>query len=292
MWPAISYVLVSAAQAPGVVDQIQAWGVHALKVYNGLSAPLVRAVVRAAAAHSLPVLVDQGPRNGADHLTRAGISAFAHTPTDPLDDSSITLMKERGVRVITTLAVLESFSRRRLQNAAFLEEPLIRDTAPPWFLEALRREMDRPLSVDERARAERAERSLEVARANVKKLHDAGIVLVAGTDAPYPGVFQGEGIHRELELLVEAGLTPLEAIGTATANAAELLSAKKEWGTIEPGKRADIVLVRGRPDRDVSSTRRVEVVVREGRILDRAKLAFDPARDPGFRESLPVSSHP
>lgn len=85
----------------------------------------------------------------------------------------------------------------------------------------------------------------------MKALFDAGVLLAAGTDAPYPGVFQGEGIHRELELLVEAGLTPLEAITVATKNAAELMGDGGEWGTLTPERRADIVLVRGRPDRSI-----------------------------------------
>ena len=112
-------------------------------------------------------------------------------------------------------------------------------------------------------------------------------MLVAGTDAPYPGTLLGEGIHRELELLVEAGLTPLEALSSATGNAARLMRAD-DWGTLAAGKRADLVLVRGRPDRTVSDTRNVEMVVQGGRVLDREALRYDPATDPGFGGGVAV----
>ena len=124
----------------------------------------------------------------------------------------------------------------------------------------------------------------------MKALFDAGVLLTAGTDAPYPGVFQGEGIHRELGLLVEAGRTPLEAITVATKNAVELMGDGGEWGTLTPERRADIVLVRGRPDRSIRQTRNVEIVIQRGRVVDRERLAFDADRDPGFRVATPVSS--
>ncbi len=127
--------------------------------------------------------------------------------------------------------------------------------------------------------------------ANLKRLFDAGLVIAAGTDAPYPGVFQGEGIHHEMELLVQAGLTPLQAITAATANAARLMDAGDEWGTVEPGRLANLVVVNGRPDRDVRETRKIEMVVCRGRVVNRASLKYDPATDPGFRPLAAVSAN-
>src|ERR1700730_3620149 len=84
---------------------------------------------------------------------------------------------------------------------------------------------------------------------NVKRLKDVGMPFAAGTHSRYPGDFQGEGPHRELELIVESGLTPLEVITTATKNATVIMNATDEWGTLSPGRRADILLVDGKPDR-------------------------------------------
>jgi imidazolonepropionase-like amidohydrolase len=123
---------------------------------------------------------------------------------------------------------------------------------------------------------------LQARQANVQKLWKAGVMVIAGTDAAYPGDFQGEGIHHELELLVESGLTPLEPISSATRNASRLINAT-DWGTLEPGKLADLLVVNGKPDQNIHETHKVEVVFKEGTLLDRAQLKFNPTRDPGFR---------
>jgi len=111
----------------------------------------------------------------------------------------------------------------------------------------------------------------------------AGVLLIAGTDGTTTGVFPGEGIHRELELLVAAGLTPLEAISAATKNAAVLMRDEDEWGTLEVGKRADILIVDGRPDENISETRNIVTVIQRGQVVDRNLLRYDVATDPGFR---------
>ena len=109
----------------------------------------------------------------------------------------------------------------------------------------------------------------------------------AGTDAPYPGDMQGEGLHHELELLVEAGFTPLEAISIATQNAARFIGAN-DWGTIQPGKLATLIVVDGRPDRDISQTHKVVGVYVKGRKIDRDSLQLARQNDPGFEPISPV----
>ena len=78
--------------------------------------------------------------------------------------------------------------------------------------------------------------------------------MIAGTDAPYPGDFQGEGIHHELELLVESGLTPIDAISSATRNASPLMKASNDWGTLESGRLADLLVINGSPDQNIQET--------------------------------------
>ena len=125
-------------------------------------------------------------------------------------------------------------------------------------------------------------RRLQTAMANAKRLFDAGVLLAAGTDAPYPGDYFGEGLHRELELLVEAGLTPLQAIGLATKNAARLMHGEATWGTLEAGKRADLVLVRGNPAQRIGDSRNVTAVIQAGRMIDLRRLAREIATAPDF----------
>lgn len=281
-WPPITYSLSSVEQVPRLVRQLKASRVDMIKAYTGLSVPMVWALAAEARKESLRVLVDQSWRNGSLELVAGGISAFAHTPDFLFGgEEGLAMLKQRGVTFISTLSVCEAKARRRLQDLSFLDQPLIRDTTPPGILAEVR--ASRPSEAWERGPRQENEKRFRQQLANLKRLSDAGILLVAGTDAPYPGVFQGEGIHHELELLVEAGLTPLQAITAATGNAARLVGAGDDWGTLEPGRLANLVVVNGRPDRDVRDTRKVDAVVVRGRHLDRAALKYNQATDPGFR---------
>jgi imidazolonepropionase-like amidohydrolase len=106
----------------------------------------------------------------------------------------------------------------------------------------------------------------------VKALQDSGGKLLAGSDTPEWFHLYGYGLHRELGALVQAGLTPYEALVTATRNPAEYLGASSSWGTIQPGKRADFVLVTGNPLEDITNSARIRGVAVGGRWLDRPAL--------------------
>ena len=95
---------------------------------------------------------------------------------------------------------------------------------------------------------------------------------MAGSDAPDWFMSPGWTLHRELKTFVEAGLTPYQALQAATVNPAEFLNAQTEWGTIEPGKRADLVLLSGNPMEDISNTTRIEGVSVGGRWIPRTEL--------------------
>jgi len=106
-----------------------------------------------------------------------------------------------------------------------------------------------------------------------KAMFDAGVPFMAGTDtAAGVHVFPGFSLHEELELFVKAGLTPLQALQTATRNPAEFLGRQAELGSVEPGKIADLVLLDANPLEDIANARRIRAVVLAGRYLDRAAL--------------------
>jgi len=107
----------------------------------------------------------------------------------------------------------------------------------------------------------------------IAPLRDAGIPLLAGTDVGFPYVIPGSGLHKELSLLVEAGLTPAQALAAATINPARFLGLEKELGTIEPGKIADMVLLDSNPLADIRSVSRINAVIANGRIFLRAEIA-------------------
>ncbi len=105
-----------------------------------------------------------------------------------------------------------------------------------------------------------------------RDLRDAGVPILAGSDALAPGAFPGFGLHDELELLVEAGLTAAEALRAATLEPARYLEATDSLGSVEPGKVADLVLLDANPLDDIRNTRRISAVIARGRLFDRAAL--------------------
>jgi hypothetical protein len=107
----------------------------------------------------------------------------------------------------------------------------------------------------------------------VGALHHAGVPFMAGTDAA-PGVYimPGFSLHDELANFVEAGFTPMESLQTATSNPARFLGMEARVGSVEPGKIADLVLLRANPLEDIRNTRKISIVVANGRLFDRATL--------------------
>jgi hypothetical protein len=117
-----------------------------------------------------------------------------------------------------------------------------------------------------------ARKVIEMRRKLIKALHDAGAGLLLGSDAPQVYNVPGFSVHRELEALVAAGLTPYQALETGTRNVAVFLGTLRETGTVEAGKRADLVLLEADPLTDIrNTTRRAGVMVR-GRWLPKAEI--------------------
>src|SRR2546423_924669 len=106
-----------------------------------------------------------------------------------------------------------------------------------------------------------------------RDLKAGGVKLLAGTDTPQPFMYPGFSLHDELKLLVKSGLTPLEALQTATYNPAEFFGMQTLLGTIEKGKIADLVLLDANPLQDISNSRRIAAVIANGRLFDRPALA-------------------
>jgi imidazolonepropionase-like amidohydrolase/glyoxylase-like metal-dependent hydrolase (beta-lactamase superfamily II) len=115
-------------------------------------------------------------------------------------------------------------------------------------------------------------RYVEVRNRLVKAIHDSGGKILAGSDTPEWFHVYGWGLHRELHAYVDAGLTPYQALATATRNPAEFLNQSAEWGTLEPGKRADFVLLNANPLDDIRNTLRIDSVDIGGRLLAKAEL--------------------
>jgi imidazolonepropionase-like amidohydrolase len=117
-------------------------------------------------------------------------------------------------------------------------------------------------------RTEAVRRLLEI----VDKMNAAGVPIMAGTDAAAPSVFPGSSLHDDLAYLVQAGLTPMQALQAATSKPVEFLHRASDEGTIEKGKRADLVLLDANPLDDIHNTQTINAVVLNGKLFERADL--------------------
>lgn len=247
---------------------------------SGASTPLPRmtgesvaAVVAAAEAAGVPVVAHAAASDDIERALDAGVTLFAHVPDqDRISPALARRMAERQAVVIPTLAVIDALHRLAQGPLDELDDPALRDDVPAGVIAALK-DSSR-FSQIRTARYRRLARAWrDNALANLAALHRAGVTIAAGTDAGNPGVFHGLALRRELALLVEAGMTPLEALVSGTRAAADVLG-RPDLGRIEAGALADLVVVDGDPLTDIRALGRVWRVYRAGRPLDRGALAL------------------
>ena len=188
---------------------------------------------------------------------------LVHTFIDKLPDDSLSqLMSEKGSFMIPTLTVIESVCGRR-GGATLVKDEALDPLIAKQTATALHQTF--PIATTG------PKRDFDIALRSVKQLHDAGVPILAGTDAPNPGTAHGISIHREVELLVEAGLQPIDALRSATSVPANEFGLD-DRGTIAVGQLADLILIDGDPTSDITDTRHITVVWKGGYKLDRDAL--------------------
>ena len=119
-----------------------------------------------------------------------------------------------------------------------------------------------------------ARRIFDIARANTRRAHKMGVGIVCGTDSGGPGGLHGAGVPREIEIINECGLTPMQSIQAATRNAADCIGQSANLGKVEKGKLADVIVVAGDPLRDISNLRKIDLVVRDGVVFGPSQLTL------------------
>ena len=180
--------------------------------------------------------------------------------TSPAARKAIDFLRAHHTVVDPTIGWGEMASHSKEVDVASFEPGILR---APSFLDAKFRGMG-SATLTATQMKERMNRNLQV----VQALHKAGIPVVPGSDTGLPGY----GLLRELELYVQAGFSPLEAIQSATIVSARAMGLDSELGTVETGKRADLILVKGDPLTNISDLRNVSQVIAGGRVYDSAKL--------------------
>jgi imidazolonepropionase-like amidohydrolase len=233
-----------------------------------MSPEIYGAISDEADKHGLRVAAHIFHLEDAKSLLRAGIDVIAHSVRDqPVDQEFIDLMKENRAGYIATLA-LDEAQFIYAEHPAWMETAAFRRAVEPNVRETwLTPEYASKIKGSPLTRLNKA--ALSQGMSNVKVLHDAGVLVGFGTDSgATPTRLPGWAEHRELQLLVEAGLSPMEAIKCATRNAAEVLGDLKNRGTLEPGKRADFLILDADPLADIRNTTRLASVYHGGKRVE------------------------
>lgn len=223
----------------------------------------IRAVVEAAHKCNRLAVAHVSSLQGACAATSMGVDGLVHLFQDVQPDEQFAhLAAQQNIFVIPTLTVLECLAGIR-SGATLLQDSRISH----W----LTTENQSCLEMTYISFPAQSKLNFHHAQQAVRDLKNASVPILAGTDASNPGTAHGASLHRELELLVQAGLTPSEALTAATANPARAFRLA-DRGRIAPGLRADLLLVRGDPTMDITAARDIVHVWKAGIELDRPRI--------------------
>ncbi|NKB88501.1 MAG: amidohydrolase family protein [Acidobacteria bacterium] len=269
-------VVLSVEAARDAVRQAAASGYEYIKVYNSLSTAQFDAIAEEAARRSISV-IGHGVRDpGMQHILENGMRLVAHgeefiytyfgnVPDRRRIPAAAELVRRTGAYVLPNLSTYEIISIQWGKPSMvdqFFERPESRFQHPghrrTW---ARRRYADRIGSIEDR---------LVFLRDMTKAFADAGVPLLTGTDSPgIPGMYPGPSMHDDLRNFVIAGLTPYQALSAATRVPGEFVAAtttdRQPFGTIAPGQRADLILLRANPLESVDAVRALDGVMAAGR---------------------------
>ena len=274
-------------KAVALVDEYAKEGYDGIKIYNQVSKQEYPPLIAEAKKHNLLIVGHISPNVGFEATLQAG-QAIAHAeeylytyfqdhakdgaPDPSLIPQVAAMTKAAGVPVIATLVTYEHILEQATDFKTFLHRPEMGFWAP-WELEEIK-------DPSQNAYLNMGSDDVAILRRNypfqktlVKALHDAGVPILAGTDSGSIISVPGFALHEELEILVQSGLTPFEALQSATIYPARYLRGEKEFGTVEEGKVADLILLRANPLADIANTKQIATVVVRGRCFDETELA-------------------
>ena len=293
----IPHLLVrSAAEAAAAVDSLARLGVDFIKIHSQFTRENYFAAARAARAKGM-VFAGHVPRSiSATEASDSGQRSLEHMlqiPASCTPAESVALAPQFAVQGVLGRCSSESLAplfARFVRNGTWIVPTLVAqvelsewpvralpgDAFAQFLPDTLRRYVAQifPMPDDVPPGAETVGRALFAKRvALVGAMHRAGVRVMPGTDAPLRNSPPGFGLHEELALFVRGGLSPWEAIRSATLEPARYFGMADSMGTIERGKVADLVVLDANPLADIRNTRRVHAVVANGRLMDQAARA-------------------
>lgn len=255
--------LTKPEEAADFVARRKAEGSDFIKIMSGagphlLGPDVIAAVAAEARKQGLLSVVHINIRKYAREAIEAGVNGLGHCFADvPPERDLIDLMKANRAFVIPTLSVMSELPDAKVVD--LIHDRRLAPYLSPDLLAALAVQKPKMKDTDWTFRA---------AEETAKRFFEGGVRVLAGTDASNPGTAHGLSMHGELELLVGAGMKPLDALAAATSVPAEVFGLE-DRGRIAPGLRADLLLVNGDPGEDITATRDIAGIWKFGKRLDR-----------------------
>lgn len=311
--PEIGVRNATPEEAHATIRELKDQGVDFIKIYEMVSPVVFEAMVESAQELDLPIDshvplsmragIAGPPVDSIEHLRNIELDCASNAPE--LHETRLELLKNPGgvpgielrssLHDLQRLPAIAAYDEARCDRVidsltSTIQVPTLRMTAlnlaPPFakpdWNEALSRVRDdarqdwMSLAADVSANPDDAYTEFgEWARFLTGRMHQRGVPIGAGTDTPIFLAIPGYSLHEELEQLVASGLSPLEALRAATVRPAEFFGIENDMGTVDPGKRADLVLLDADPLSNIRNTRRISGVISKGRFYDPAELAAE-----------------
>src|SRR5215813_1435997 len=270
------------AQAEQQVGQLADAGVDILKIYYDtqccafvnpfprMETAIMARIIEAAHQNNLRVMVHAYDNRYHVDALSAGVDILAHSAvTAAVDDDYLELASRARTLYLATLSVYhDAFNENSLRD--FIDQDFVRASVPRKTLDTLASggPLDDFLKITKK---DYISDQLPTIQANLKSVSDNGIPIGVGPDTGVMGAFPGISVHREMELMVDAGVSPDAVLVGATKTAAEYLG-NQTIGTIEREKIADLLMLDGNPLEDIRNTRKIDVVIKGGEVINRERL--------------------
>ncbi len=215
--------------------------------------------------HGIRTTVHTSSERRARQAIFAGADTLAHPVIQgPITAEFARLMAAKRIPMASTLTIGENYSRLA-EHPEFLDQPLYRATLDKAEIDRLKNEVQQEYS--DSSWTWWMKIMTPIAQNNLKQINEAGGIVALGTDAS-----SGPAVHREMELLVGAGISNLDVIRSATLNTARFLGREDDLGTITAGKLADMVLLNANPATDINNAKEIHLVIKNGSVVDRSRL--------------------